>query len=299
MSSLPEPQSSQVFCTVSALEAGEIDLSDNMFITNAQDGNITRAPSLSFLIQHPPSNSKIIFDLGIRKDIHNYPPKIQEWIKTTYPVHVSQDALESLTNGGIKPSEIDYVILSHIHWDHTGNTAPFTKARFLVGAACKPLLTPGYPTDPNGRFATDLLPPDRTAFLDTSADVWTPIGPFPRAFDLFGDGSFYIIDSPGHLPGHVNVLIRTSADGGWIYLAGDSAHHWHLITGEADVAVGHAGHLHSCAHENKEQAEDHIRRIRELWKGNERVRVLLAHDQPWYKLNKGSKAFWPGKIESL
>ncbi|KAF9046664.1 Metallo-hydrolase/oxidoreductase [Panaeolus papilionaceus] len=299
MSSLPPPQPSQTFCTVSALEAGLIDLSDDMFINNAQPGKVTRAPSLSFLIDHSPTNSKLIFDLGIRKDIHNYPPIIQKWIQTTYPVVVDQDALQSLSKGGLSPTDINYVILSHLHWDHTGDTAPFTNARFLVGGACKPLVTPGYPIDPNGRFASDLLPPNRTEFLDTSSDAWKPIGPFPRALDLFSDGSFYIIDSPGHLAGHVNALIRTSADGGWVYLAGDSAHHWHLITGESAVAVGHGGHLHSCAHENKEEAEAHIQRIHTLWKDEKRVRVMLAHDEPWYSKHKGGDSFWPGKIESL
>jgi hypothetical protein len=30
-----------------------------------------------------------------------------------------------------------------------------------------------------------------------------------------------------------------------------------------------------------------------------RVRVLLAHDEPWYRENKGTSQFWPGKITSM
>ncbi|KAF8809556.1 Metallo-hydrolase/oxidoreductase [Phlegmacium glaucopus] len=292
-STLPAPGVNQAFCDVSALEAGVIELLDEMFITKATPGKVTIAPSLSFLLNHSSNNQNFVFDLGIRNDWENYPPRVVESIRTTYPVHVQQDAVESLRKGGTSASDITYVCLSHSHWDHTGNTHPFTKATFLVGSACQRLFDPGYPQDPNGRFASDLLPEGRTRFLDASD--WAPIGPFPRALDFYSDGSLYIIDAPGHLSGHINVLARTSSDGAWIYLAGDSAHHQNLLTGESDI-VGHSGH--QCAHEDKEAAEDHLVRIRAL-RALPRVRVLLAHDEPWYTSNRGGDAFWPGKIQSL
>ena len=293
---MPATSANQAFCDVSALEAGLIELPDEMFITNATPGKVTTAPSLSFLLNHSTYDQKFVFDLGIRKDLENYPPQIVEWLKTTYHVHVQQDVAESLQKGGTSPSDITYVCLSHSHWDHTGNTHLFTKATFLVGSACQKFFNPGYPQDPNGHFASDLLPEGRTKFLDTSD--WEPIGPFPRALDFYGDGSLYIIDAPGHLSGHINVLARTSSDGAWIYLAGDSAHHKNLLTGESDIAVHHPGHVHGCAHENKEEAEAHLVRIRAL-RALPRVRVLLAHDEEWYGFNKGGAAFWPGKIQSL
>ncbi|KDR78197.1 hypothetical protein GALMADRAFT_65036 [Galerina marginata CBS 339.88] len=290
--SLPNPAADQAFCNVSALEAGLLDLPDALFITNAEEGHVTVAPSLSFLLRHSQKGTHLVFDLGIRKDWENYPPVVVDRIKATYLVEVKQDVVESLEKGGLSPAKIDYVCLSHCHWDHIGNTLPFTNSTFLVGSACQSLFKAPYPQDPMGRFSSDLLPPGRTRFLDTSD--WDPIGPFPRALDFFGDGSLYIIDAPGHLSGHVNILARTSNDGAWIYLAGDSAHHWNLITLESQVA----GHPHSCAHEDKEAAEKHIRHIHALWK-LPRVQVLLAHDEPWYKKNKDGDSFWPGIIESL
>ena len=296
LATLLAPGVNQAFCNVSALEAGLIELADDMFINNATPGKVTTAPSLSFLLNHSTHHQKFVFDLGIRKDLENYPPLVRAWIKSTYPVHVEQDALESLQKGGTSPDDIAYVCLSHSHWDHTGNTHPFTKATFLVGSECQHFFNPGYPQDPNGRFASDLLPEGRTRFLDASD--WEPIGPFPRALDFYGDGSLYVIDAPGHLAGHINVLARTSSDGAWIYLAGDSAHHQNLLTGESDIAMGHPGHIHQCAHEDKEAAEEHLGRIKVL-RALPRVRVLLAHDVAWYASNKGGAAFWPGKIQSL
>jgi len=135
--------------------------------------------------------------------------------------------------------------------------------------------------------------------LDPEDVQWKPLGPFPNALDFFGDGSLYIVDAPGHLPGHVNILARTSADGGWVYLAGDSAHHWRLITGEAKVAVSYdqSGNM-ICAHADKEVADITIGRIQVLYK-MPRVKIMLAHALQWWQENKGGSSFFPGHIESL
>jgi glyoxylase-like metal-dependent hydrolase (beta-lactamase superfamily II) len=286
---LPLPTQAQAYCDVSALESGLLELPLVMFITSPTGPNDTSlAPSLSFLLQHSTNKKKFLFDLGIRRDWENLPPKTVEWVTNYSKLYVPQDVVESLAKGGISPSDISTVCLSHCHFDHIGDTTPFTTSTFVVGAEATSLFNPGYPANPKSTFASDLLPQSRTEFL--SPDSWQPVGPFPRALDFYGDGSLYIVDAPGHLSGHINVLARTSADGAWIYLAADSAHHWDLITGKAENAVG--------AHQDKEEAEEHIHRIRALCE-LPRVRVLLGHDVPWYDCNKGGPAFWPGKIDSL
>jgi hypothetical protein len=49
------------------------------------------------------------------------------------------------------------------------------------------------------------------------------IGRF-KAVDWFGDGSFYLLDTPGHLLGHICALARTTPDT-FILMGGDAAHH--------------------------------------------------------------------------
>ncbi|KAL0955168.1 hypothetical protein HGRIS_004076 [Hohenbuehelia grisea] len=294
--SLPAPAENQAFCNVSALEAGYLDLPDHMFITGVQPGNATHAPSLAFLITHSKRPEKFVFDLGIRRDWGNYTPATVRWIKEVYPCVVPQNVIESLAKGGLSPTDVDTVCLSHLHWDHVGDVEPFTKSTFVVGGESLGLLKTGYPTDPNSRFDEHLLPLDRTRFLDDRTQ-WAQLGPFPRAFDFYGDGSLYIVDAPGHLPGHINVVARTSADGGWICLAGDSAHHCKLVTGEAHIAVGASGHgPAACAHADKASADFHLTMIRSLFR-TPRVRVVLAHDTPFRK--EQPDAFWPGRIASL
>jgi hypothetical protein len=51
------------------------------------------------------------------------------------------------------------------------------------------------------------------------------IGSFD-AFDLFGDGSFYLLDTPGHAVGHLAGLARTTRDHDtFIFMGGDLCHH--------------------------------------------------------------------------
>ncbi|KAI3618246.1 hypothetical protein WG66_005629 [Moniliophthora roreri] len=296
--SLPPPAPNQAYCDVSALESGLVQLPTAAFIDDGEPGDVPIGPSLSFLLRNTKNNKTVVFDLGIRKDWENYPPAVVQRIHDFFGVDVPQDVSESLIKGGMESSDVDYVCLSHVHFDHVGDTRPFKKATFLVGGPSKGLLTPGYPADPNAYFASDLLPIDRTRFLDTYGPDWKPLGPFPRALDFYGDGSLYITDAAGHLPGHINIVARTSADGGWILLGGDSAHNWRLITGESKISTCSHAHAGGCAHFDKEASEENLARMR-AFMNLPKTRIILAHDIPWYEKNKDGPAFWPGKIPSF
>ncbi|EGN96612.1 hypothetical protein SERLA73DRAFT_75496 [Serpula lacrymans var. lacrymans S7.3] len=289
-STLPPPVSDQAFMEVSALEAGILHMPLQFAIAGASPSDISICPSLAFFLRHSKTEAGLVFDLGIRRDVEGYPPIIQESIKKSVPVAVDQTVSESLSKGGLPAEQVETVVISHLHWDHVGDPAPFSKATFVVGGACRSLIDSGYPSDPNSGIMEHSIPLDRARFLSLS-DFSTSIGPFPRALDYFGDGS--------HLAGHVNVLARTSASGSWIFLGGDSAHDFRLVTGEKEVAFrfDEAGHM-LCAHANKDDAVETIRRIGSLL-NIPRVQVLIAHDSTWYNKNKGGPAFFPGTIPSL
>ncbi|THH10033.1 hypothetical protein EW145_g1591 [Phellinidium pouzarii] len=296
---LPLPRSNQAYCDVSALVGGLLVLPEHVAVSTAKKGETHIMPSLAFLITHATTRKRMLLDLGMRRDLENAEVIMAQRFSDVFHSTVPTDVPFSLEKGGLTPEDITLVCLTHCHWDHVGNPALYPSARFLVGGEARSLFQPGYPTDPKSVFPTDLLPEGRTDFLDVSDETWKPIGPFPHALDYFDDGSLYIVDAPGHLPGHLNILVRTSPDGGWACLAGDSAHDWRLIRGQGEIAERHnAVRGHICMHRDKEQAAKHIRRIADVLT-LPRVRVILAHDNEWYDANKGGDAFWPGKIKSL
>jgi len=278
---------------ISALQAGIIDLPADLII-QGESRTYRACPSLSFYLKHSSSDRHFIFDLGLRRDWESYPPETKKHYATLMPCEVPQSVAESCEKGTLNPTDIERVVISHLHFDHIGDSAPFTKASFILGGKGKASLEDGYPGNPLSRTLSASTPSDRTVFL-TAEDFNTSIGPFPHAVDYFSDGSVYIIDTPGHCPGHITVLARTSSDGAWMYLGGDVAHDSRLIT-DADTRIGTAAEDGApyCMHHDSDQATIDIARVRALVQ-LPRVEFIVAHDWKWYEENIG-RAFLPAKI---
>lgn len=297
MTLLPPPAEDQAYVDVSALRAGMIEIPREWVIDTAKPGERINLPALSFLLRHSKTGETFLFDLGIRKDWQNISPGAAARVQhMQFAIDVPQDVVDSLRAGGLAPDDIAHVCLSHLHLDHIGDPALFPASTFVVGAGAREVLARGHPHTPDAVVPADLLPAGRTRFLALAR--CPPLGPFAHALDFFGDGSVFVVDAgAGHAPGHVNVLARTSPDGAWLLLAGDSAHDRALLRGEAHIAR-HA--VFGCAHVDVEKAADHIARIRRLMQEEPRVQVIIAHDRPWYDENNDKNVWFPGgKIPPL
>lgn len=117
------------------------------------------------------------------------------------------------------------LIDSFRHFDHTGDPSTFpSTTKLIVGEGFGEAYLPGYPQDPNGHvLESDFADRELMEVPFSKSDLH--IGRF-KAFDYFGDGSFFILESPGHAIGHINALARTSTSPtpSFIHLGGDSIH---------------------------------------------------------------------------
>lgn len=87
-------------------------------------------------------------------------------------------------------------LLSHHHYDHTGDPSTFPHSTdLIVGPGFKEEFTPGYPSNPESPIK-DSDWEGRTLREVNFVDSSLRLGRF-RALDWFGDGSFYLLDSPG------------------------------------------------------------------------------------------------------
>ncbi|KAK3985747.1 AhpD-like protein [Cladorrhinum sp. PSN332] len=290
---------------VHALSAGHFSLPENQFVHPATPGQRKSVPSLCFLIRHINSVTKIttniVFDLGLRRDTSRYSEPIRQHITTRQPLATEPDVVKSLAKGGLTPSNIDYVIYSHVHWDHVGEPRDFPTSTFVVGHGSLDILSGKSGTARGGHshFESDLLDPSRTVELGStsagaggtlfSSQEWKPLSDLglPETLDIFGDMSLYVANAPGHLPGHINLLCRTER--GWLYLAGDACHDRRILSGEKEIGewTGNEGHT-CCIHSDREEAERTIQRVRELEKMG--VEVVFAHDVGWEEGNPAR--FW-------
>ncbi|KAJ7109709.1 beta-lactamase-like protein [Mycena crocata] len=178
-------------------------------------------PIFAFLVEHPGSGRKLMFDLGVRKDLENAAPRVAESVKAGHVVMpVSKDIVEQLAADGVDLASIGTVIWSHAHFDHVGDMSKFPPSTELVFGP--DMIRDSYAVNP----ASSLLDSDLAGHNLVPVDFGTSpfkIGGF-RANDFFGDGSFYVLDVPGHLAGHVCALARVTPDS-FVFLGGDACHH--------------------------------------------------------------------------
>lgn len=123
---------------------------------------------------------------------------------------VRKTLAEQLAQLGLKPSHIKYVILSHLHPDHTGNVKLFPNAKFIVAT---PEMKWAFSTPTPEGVELNLISTLKKARVRSSDDD----------VDLFGDGTIKVLRAPGHTPGHRILLIKL-ANTGNILITGDLFH---------------------------------------------------------------------------
>jgi glyoxylase-like metal-dependent hydrolase (beta-lactamase superfamily II) len=185
------------------------------------------APVYCFLVSH--GDRHIVFDLGVRTDWENLAPRIVQLVKATTQVTSNDRDIASVLDDdnsglGIRSSDIEAIVWSHSHFDHAGDPSRFpSSTQLVVGPGVKASSWPGYPSNPDGV----VLDSDATGreVREISFESDLRIGRFD-AFDYFGDGSFYLLDAPGHATGHICGLARTTADPPtFVFMGADSCHH--------------------------------------------------------------------------
>ncbi|KAK5046778.1 hypothetical protein LTR84_007131 [Exophiala bonariae] len=206
----------------------------SMILEPAIPGHDTlHCPAYSFLIEHP-SGRRLLYDLGTRRDWQMLSPMVQGLLKQhDLHIEVEKNVAEILEEGGVAVSNgaIEALIWSHWHYDHIGDPSTFpASTALIVGPGFKQAFLPGYPegsssvilqSDYEGRELRELI-------FEPSA---ARIGGL-QYHDHFGDGSFYILNAPGHAIGHLCALARVSTgehgqqgQDSFIFMGGDTCHH--------------------------------------------------------------------------
>lgn len=174
-------------------------------------------PVSVFLIEHP-THGKILVDTGWNRDMSpngtmDRDAQIaslgSELLYKAGPADLplGESAPEKLAELGTAPSDIDYVIISHLDDDHANGLPQFRDAKHILVSSDELNYAEN---DEKGRLR---MQKKWWADVNLETFAWNGTeGPAGKSYDLFGDGSVVLINIPGHTPGQVAVKV-TGKDG--------------------------------------------------------------------------------------
>lgn len=179
---------------------------------------------------------------------------------------------------------------SHGHWDHIFPAKSYhPNAKLLCGSGAFEYATPSWPTEPDSTFdgrvwdpKNSELPIEEFPSPKEHPEKWTKLGPYKNALDFFGDGSFWIVDAPGHCLGNIAALARMKNKAGetkWAFLGGDCFHCPHFAHyPEAPFGTGVSVVPTNTFHEDMDGAREIIRQTADFKKGEGNSALIwIAH----------------------
>lgn len=167
------------------------------------------------LIKHP-DKGYILFDTGYTQRFFEatkkFPGKIYA-LATKVVIEEKDEIKNQLIQNGIDPGEINYILLSHFHADHTGGLKDFPNAKIYCTKAAwnhtqnlssvlgfsKGVLKKQHPVDIANRIQ----------FIENVSIVNNhPV--LGKEYDIFHDQSILAYELPGHAAGQFGIRIKTA-----------------------------------------------------------------------------------------
>lgn len=167
-------------------------------------------PIPAYLIEHEKGTA--LFDTGMHPDCQTDPvARIGAELPRLYRFHYSpgEEIGARLRAIGRDPGRIDFIINSHLHFDHVGGNAQIPNATMVV-------------QKPEWEAGMDPEIAALRGFNRRDFDLGHKLRKVEGEHDLFGDGSVVCLPTYGHTPGHQSLRLRLGS--GDVVLAGDACY---------------------------------------------------------------------------
>jgi len=160
-----------------------------------------------YLVVHP--KGLLLYDTGLNDRLVGRP--LYENVLEGYGQIKFNTLSGQLADIGVTPAKIDYLVLSHYHWDHVGNAGDFAGSTWLV-----------FKGDHDQMFSKEARAypwfPQYSALEHSKTQLLS------GDYDVFGDGTVVVLATPGHTEGHCSLLVRLRNTGP-VVLSGDLYHY--------------------------------------------------------------------------
>jgi glyoxylase-like metal-dependent hydrolase (beta-lactamase superfamily II) len=244
---------------------GRLRMRKSIYLPDADRSETIELPVSSILLRDPRGN--VLFDTGCHPSVAQ--DAAARWgglAKFIVPIMGPNDnVIAGLAALGLEPGDIDVVVCSHLHPDHCGCNAFFTKATIMVHA--------------RELEAARAANAGTMGYVAADWDHPIPIEPVNGERDLYGDGRIVLIPLPGHTPGMLAALVALERTGP-VLLASDTVSvRATLDTGILPKNTWNADALAKSLNE--------VRRIEASG-----ARVICGHDAAqWATLRNGADAY--------
>lgn len=205
--SQPPASSPQDALSVTLLSCGNITIHDVSALTPGTNEGVSKElTDTCFLIEHP--DGTLLWETGINDKLGPTPVSVFNGL---FSLSVTKPLSSQLEELGITPEEVDYLALSHLHDDHSGNANLFASSKLLIQ---QEEASAAFGENPQN-YGMD--PATYSKFSEDAAVI------LHGKHDVFGDGKVVIYPAFGHSPGH-QVLFLDLKETGPVVLSGDLYH---------------------------------------------------------------------------
>lgn len=205
---------------IHAFRTGSVSSVEGAVFAGGSWTSVVEMGAWAYVIQHPTAGL-VVFDTGLAQEARVDPEHYVGWLGARLgmlDVPEGAGLAEQMRAANLDPGDVTRVVLSHVHFDHTGGVTDFPNAVVTVGAAEKAWVLGGVKkTD-----FVDLQPlAGLSAWQAIDFQAEKPLATLLAAHDLLGDGSILAVDLSGHTPGSTGLLVK-AADAP-VLLTGDAA----------------------------------------------------------------------------
>jgi glyoxylase-like metal-dependent hydrolase (beta-lactamase superfamily II) len=189
-------------------------------LQNLAPQDTIKVPVGFFVVMHPKGN--VLFDTGNNDKIITDPSYWGPAFQRLSPVNTPDMAIDAqLGRIGLKPDDITYVVVSHLHLDHGGNVGKFPNSTLVVQ---KDEIRNAFWPEPGtaGPYIPGDIAPLRSDLGEAMPNKYKMIQ-LNGDMDIFGDGSVVVKRWVGHTPGSQMMVVRLPKTG-TIILTGDNAY---------------------------------------------------------------------------
>lgn len=217
-----------------------------------------KIPIPAYFIRHPKGTA--IFDSGMSLRVQAHGAKALGPLEPYFGVHFepNEEISARLAQADMAADKIDYLISSHLHFDHCGGNELVPNARWVVqkreweAANIPESIAANHYNREDFDHGHDRIEAD-------------------GEHDLFGDGAVRCIPTHGHTPGHQSLVVET--DSGPVVLCGDACYLRKTIE---DMHLPASSAVHDDV-----QMRESLERLRTLQRAG--ARLMFGHDPEFWR----------------